>query len=181
MKHSPYDNWLFEREDLSPENEQALRQHLDGCAACRALAEAWQTVEHRLLEAEPAAPEPGFASRWQMRLAKTRSKRKQQRTWVLLAAIAGVTFMLAAFFGLRLWTAFSAPTEVALSWLEQLQVFSASFQALWGFVSIVVRALQNVHVLWWVGLLLAGLWISGIWAGLLYRFAFKAIPNGVSK
>jgi hypothetical protein len=181
MKHSPYDSWLFEPEVLSPEDDQALKQHLAECAACAALAEAWRGVESRLLGAEIVEPEPGFASRWQMRFAQIKAKRKQRQNWALLAAVASVTFFLAPFAGLRLWTAVSAPAEIALGWLEQLQVFSAYLGALHGFITIVVRALQDVHTLWWVGLLLAGLWLGGIWTGLLYRVAFKTIPNGVSK
>ncbi len=181
MKHSPYDSWLFESEALGPEDDQALKQHLAQCVECAALAEAWDGVESRLLEAELVEPDPGFASRWQMRFGQINARRKQRQNWALLGAVAGVTFFLAPVFGLRLWTALSTPAEVALGWLEQLQVFSAFLGALHGFITIVVRALQDVHTLWWVGLLLAGLWLGGIWTGLLYRVAFKTVPNGVSK
>jgi anti-sigma factor RsiW len=181
MKHSPYDSWLFESEALSPEDDQALKQHLAQCVECAALAEAWGGVEGRLLDADPVAPEPGFVGRWQMRLEQIKAKRKRRQNWALLASVAGVTFILAPLVGLRLWTAFSAPTEVVLDWFEQLRVFSASLGALKGFITIVVRALGDVHVLWWVGLLVAGLWLGGIWTGLLYRVAFKTIPNGVSR
>jgi hypothetical protein len=181
MKHSPYDSWLFESETLSPEDAHALKQHLAQCVECAALAEAWRAVEGRLLDADPVAPEPGFVGRWQMRLEQIEAKRKRRQNWALLAAVAGVTFFLAPLVGLRLWTTLSAPAEVALGWLEQLQVFSSYLGALHGFITIVLRALGNVHVLWWVGLLVAGLWIGGIWTGLLYRVAFKTIPNGVSR
>lgn len=181
MNHSPYDSWLFESQDLSPDDGRALKQHLAECADCTALAEAWRAVEYRLLEVEPVAPEPGFMNRWQTRLAQIKARRQRRRTWILSVTIAGVASILAPIAGLQIWTAFSAPTEIALGWLEQLRLFTESLGALRGFITIVMRALQDVHILWWVGLVIAGLWIGGIWTRLLYRVAFKTIPNGVSR
>ncbi len=181
MKHQPFESWLFDAGSLTPDEGAALRQHLAACGECRALAEAWQAIEAGMLAGETAAPEPGFVSRWQLRLAQVRAKRKRRQTWAVLAATASGALVLAPILGLRLWSLISAPTEAALDWLGRLQAISVSLEALWGFLTIIGRSLQNVPALWWVGLLLAGLWVSGLWAGLLYRFAFKTIPNGVSR
>jgi hypothetical protein len=181
MKHPPFDSWLFDQDSLSADEGAALRQHLAECGECRALAEALGAVEGRMLAAEPIAPEPGFVGRWQLRLAQARAKRKRRQTWLILAATVGGALILAPFAGLLLWSALSSPTEVALDWLERLQALSVGVEALRGFLTVVVRALQDVNALWWVALLLGATWLSGLWAGLLYRFAFKTIPNGVSK
>lgn len=176
MKHPPFDP-----ASLNGDEGTALEQHLAECAECRALAEAWRTVESRLLASRPAGPGPGFVSRWQLRLAQVQAKRRQRRTWAVLAATAGGASILAPYFGLHLWAVLSAPTAVALQWLERLQELSAGLETLRSFITFVIYALPDVPVLWWVGLLLAALWISGLWFGLLYRLAFKIIPKGVSR
>jgi len=181
MKHPLYDTWLFNPENLTAEQGEALKQHLSDCADCRSLFEAWRAVEGRMLAAEPAAPEPGFTSRWQLRLVQALARRRRRQIVAVLAPTASIALALSVFFGLRLWAGLSAPTEVALAWLERMQALIASLGALRGFLTIAVRVLQDVHALWWVALALAGLWFSGLWAGLLYRTAFKTIPNGVSK
>ena len=109
------------------------------------------------------------------------SRRKRRQTWAVLAGTIGGSLVLAPILGLRLWAGLAAPTEVALAWLEQMQILSVSLDALRGFATIVLRLLQEVSVFWWVALILGALWISGMWVGLLYRIAFKTIPNGVLK
>jgi anti-sigma factor RsiW len=181
MKHPPFDTWLFDPQDLDAGQAKALDQHLNECDPCRALAEAWRAAEAGLQASETLAPEPGFAQRWQQRLALARSKRKRRQTWAVLAGTIGSALVLSPIFGLRLWAWLAAPGEAALAWLDRLQILSVSLEALRGFIAIVLQSLQGVSVLWWVALLLGALWISGLWAGLLYRIAFKTIPNGVSR
>jgi anti-sigma factor RsiW len=181
MKHPPFDSWLFDQESLTADEGEAFQQHLAECEECRALAEAWQAVDARMLVAGSMAPEPGFVGRWQLRLAQARAKRKRRQTSLVLAATATGALLLAPFFGLLLWSVLSSPTDLAWGGLEQLQALSVGVEALRGFLTVVVRALQDVNALWWVALLLGATWISGLWAGLLYRIAFKTIPNGVSK
>ena len=181
MKHPLYDTWLFDPENLTTEQGEALKQHLSDCADCRSLFDAWHTVEGRMLAAEPVAPKPGFTIRWQLRLPQALARRRRRQIVAVLAPTASIALALSVVLGMWLWAGLSAPTDVALAWLARLQVISASLEALRGFLPIAVRALQNVHALWWVAMALAGLWFSGLWAGLLYRVAFKTIPNGVSK
>ena len=181
MKHPPFDSWLFDSESLAPDEGAALEQHLAGCAECRALSEAWRGVESRMLASKPVDPGPGFVSRWQLRLAQAQAKRRTRRTWAVLAATVSGATILAPIFGLRLWALINAPTEAALQWLERLRSLSAQLETLRSFFTFILRTLQDVPALWLVGLLLAALWVSGLWAGLLYRLAFKTIPNGVSR
>jgi anti-sigma factor RsiW len=181
MTHRPFDDWLFEPQELSPEEDQALQDHLAVCPDCRALAGAWQSIAGGLMAAEPADPQPGFVTRWQARLAQAKARRKQRRSWVVLGAIVFGAVLLAPFFGLRLWALLDSPTTAALEWLAYLQSLSDGMQGLLGFLAIVVRALRDVHLLWWVALGVLALSLSGLWTGLLYRFAFKSVPNGVSQ
>ncbi|HEY71041.1 MAG TPA: DUF3379 domain-containing protein [Anaerolineae bacterium] len=181
MKHSPFDIWLFDPQDLHAEQDEALKQHLAECDSCRALAEAWQAAEAGMLASEAMAPEPGFAHRWQQRLALARSKRRRRQTWAVLAGTIGGALVLTPIISLRLWALLAAPGEAALAWLDRLQILTLNLEALRGFVAIVLQSLQGLSVLWWVALGLGALWISGLWAGLLYRIAFKIIPNGVSR
>lgn len=78
MKHPLYDTWLFNAENLTAEQAEALKLHLSDCADCRSLFDAWRAVEGRMLAAELVAPEPGFTSRWQLRLEQALARRNRR-------------------------------------------------------------------------------------------------------
>ena len=51
MKHHVFEDWLFNQDPLSPQEQEALREHLSECESCRTLSAAWHNVEVKLKEA----------------------------------------------------------------------------------------------------------------------------------
>lgn len=133
MSHSPYDDWLFSDDSRSAQEAEQLRQHLAGCAQCRALQAAWAEVRRDLVSSSVVAPQPGFAGRWEMRLA-LESRRRARRQSTVLLAILGVC-LAGAVVGCA-WACGTAP----------LRLPDAG-----DLVSGAVRSLANLTVLFYVG------------------------------
>jgi predicted anti-sigma-YlaC factor YlaD len=88
MNHRIYEDWLFASQDepqaLTPEQHNALHEHVQDCESCRSLAIAWEQVEAELRDEPMLAPEPGFSMRWQVRFQADRLQHHQRQTTALL-------------------------------------------------------------------------------------------------
>jgi hypothetical protein len=133
MSHSPYSDWLFSDDPRSVQELEQLRQHLAGCVQCRALEAAWAEVRRDLDASPAAAPQPGFAGRWEARLA-LKTRRRARRQSIALLAVLGV------FLGGAIWGA---------AWLDVASPFR--LPDLGALVSGVVRGMANISVLFYVG------------------------------
>jgi anti-sigma factor RsiW len=97
MNHQPFENWLLSHEQLDPQQETELDQHVKSCAGCANLAQAWQNVEAELKRAPQAAPAPGFSHRWQAVLAQKRSKRQRRMIgWIIALNLAAALAIFTA-------------------------------------------------------------------------------------
>ncbi len=95
MNHLKYEEWLLSDEPLTAEQKLELQGHLATCGSCSRLAAAWRQVEARLKAAPMLGPEPGFAARWQTRLAETRLKKhRRQNLLILLFSVGGAVALL---------------------------------------------------------------------------------------
>ncbi len=95
MNHLRYEEWLLSDEPLTPLEKQALQEHLATCESCSRLAAAWDQVEVWLKTAPTLGPEPGFAARWQTRLAEARQKKhRRQNLLILLFSVGGAAALL---------------------------------------------------------------------------------------
>lgn len=133
MSHSPFDNWLFSDDPRSAQEVEQLRQHLAGCGRCRALQGAWAEVRRDLDGVPEATPQPGFAGRWEARLA-LESRQRARRQSIALLAVLGVC-LAGAILGAA-WLGVSSPLR--LPDVGRL-------------VSSAVRGMANVSVLFYVG------------------------------
>lgn len=91
MKHEPFENWIFEENRLSADQQKQLKAHTEECAHCQQLDAAWQSVQREIRNAPAAAPRPGFSARWQASLAQRREleHRRQVRRWIITLSALG--------------------------------------------------------------------------------------------
>lgn len=96
MNHQPFNSWIYD-EDLSLEQEGALRQHVDSCSACQMEQIAWETVQQAMLSSKMVAPSVGFTQRWQDQLAARQIKEQKQqiRRFFLFTLLLSATIILA--------------------------------------------------------------------------------------
>ncbi|HTX80074.1 MAG TPA: hypothetical protein VMC62_10415 [Longilinea sp.] len=98
MNHQPFENWMFEMDQLDQTQAAALKAHLAECAECRRLMESWQAVEYQLKTAHHVSPAPGFTARWQANLPIRQQNEQLQQArqwlWGLGSAALAMAFAL---------------------------------------------------------------------------------------
>ncbi len=97
MNHQPYEGWLLDGERLLPEEEQALRSHLESCTSCQDLGVTWKGIDLRLKNAQAITPSAGFTDRWKEKLVieQERRRRRQSLSVLTLSLVAAGILALA--------------------------------------------------------------------------------------
>ncbi len=112
MDHRHFEEYLLNDAPIPREGKVAFQAHLKVCAKCAALHEANRALHNVVM----AAPAPGFASRFQAKLA---ARRKAQRRRHILGGL----ILLVGALGLGFWlvlpilpTMLFSPSTLLVSW-----------------------------------------------------------------
>ncbi len=101
MRHQPFETWIIDETNLTPEQQGSLREHLLTCEECRQFQRSWSTVRSQIASAPVMAPAPGFTRRWNTGLVeRRRQQQKLQERRLLLFLVGGAAaslLMLLAF------------------------------------------------------------------------------------
>jgi hypothetical protein len=165
MNHQPFETWLLDDKILTPTEKRDLDSHLRECKACGALAETGMALRAGRVR----VPAPGFALRFQHRLAAQKLAERRRRSWGLfILALSGV--------GLAGGLAFpfvdslsSNPVEWLVSAASYILYIFSSLRAFGEIAGIVTRMLPDFlpPYAWMVILSAASglglLWIVSIW------------------
>ncbi len=175
MNHQPFEEWLLNDKPLTPAEKRELDAHLRTCIHCTALS----ATGLALRSARAASPAPGFAMRFQQRLAAQKLAERRRRLW-------GVFVLLFVGLGLFGWLAApymiafaSAPVEWITSGIGYALFIFTSLEALREAVVVLLRIAPGFlpPYMWMVVIsALAGiglLWIVSIWR-------FTRLPQGAS-
>ena len=149
MNHQPFEDWLFEQEDLNEQQLAELSRHLQACETCRTLENALSKMETTLREQPALAPEAGFSGRWQKRLEVERQRAHRRQTISMLALCAGGAVGLLALLTALVWPWLRSPEALAWVGLYRMlvvysyiqgvgQTFGDMFLSLAGATSLVV-------------------------------------------
>lgn len=79
MNHQPYETWLLDEPNLSPQDDAALQAHLQTCAQCRLVKTGWESARSRLNNHRMVSPEAGFSQRFTGSLAARRIRQAHQQ------------------------------------------------------------------------------------------------------
>ena len=90
MKHQPFEDWLLNDQPLTPIEKRDLDAHIRTCEFCAALVETGLELHSIRM----VSPMPGFAGRFQKRLATRRMAARGRRQWGLIVFLLGGTGLL---------------------------------------------------------------------------------------
>jgi predicted anti-sigma-YlaC factor YlaD len=79
MSHQPFEPWLLNEANPSPEQEAALQAHLATCQECRQIRDGWLAARQTLQSSRMARPAPGFSERFNASLAERRALQAHRR------------------------------------------------------------------------------------------------------
>lgn len=135
MDHQHFENYLLNDTLIPREEESAFQAHLKACVRCAALAEVNRSLKHVVM----AAPAPGFASRFQARLA---AQRKAQRKRYFFGGL----ILLFSALGLGIWmalpiirTVLFSPTALLTSWATTLVSLFSLIQSVFQVGDVILR------------------------------------------
>jgi len=100
MKHKQYERWILDEIVLDNQQQKELESHLLTCKSCQALQAGWNATRLLISNATAHTPQPGFANRWQMTIArkcqieKVRRYRISMFMLVVAAFLGAITYAL---------------------------------------------------------------------------------------
>jgi predicted anti-sigma-YlaC factor YlaD len=173
MEHHVFEDWLFTEDPLSPQEQEALREHLSECESCRTLSTAWHNVEAGLRVAEIIAPAAGFTSRWQARLeADSQRMQRKQSLAILGLSMAGAALLLGSLL-IVLWPVLQSPQVLFWTWVYRMMGLYTTLGTIQEFTSVLLQTMFGViPLIWWV--IIAGI-LSEL--GVLWVVSLRWLTN----
>jgi hypothetical protein len=184
MNHQPFEDWLFGDRDrsenpLNPQEKAALQEHLENCAACRSLAEAWQTAESHLRSAETVAPQPGFTLRWHKRFEADRQRLQRRQSLAMLGFSIAAMVTLIGSLAILSWPVLQSPSLLLWTWFYRFLAVVSIFGTAQDFLlSILHTASGTISPVLWV--LIAG-FLSEIAVLWVVIFRLLTLPRSTTK
>jgi hypothetical protein len=168
MNHQLYKDWLLTAENLTPEQQASLQDHLHTCADCRQVSNAWESVESLFTQTPQAEPVPGFTTRWQVRVLERRQSQQKRQAWVAMGFLAILALGMASVLGAAAVNLLSSPGELTLaiiSRLSQIYTLISALDALLPISSVRISPLLSITLaIFTTGMisLLSVLWLAMI-------------------
>lgn len=176
MGHQPFDTWIYERDELSLDQESQLTAHLAGCERCQSKAAALAQVD-LMFETEPMmAPAAGFTQRWKRRL-----ERRQRRQGRLQAGgITGLIFsgltITAWLAGSTLWRWANGAADQIATWIDNLIRFVTQLRLAGRLYTILAESfLSQVPAVVWISLVMLAAIALALWIVSARKIVFQ--PN----
>jgi len=174
MNHRPFEDWLLEDQQLTPQQERDLQAHVRTCTSCTAVAET-NLALHAARLARPAA---GFTDRFRVRL----EQRRREQRW---RQVIGTLLLVLGGLGLVYWLASPILIEVfrsPASWLTAgvgyFLFILTSLQVLGEVTSILLRVVPGfIPPAGWFVLTMITAGLGFLWTITIKRAA--RAPQGV--
>lgn len=173
MNHQPFRDWLLSEEDLSAEQTQSLREHLDTCEDCALIKSSGKEVAVLFQSISEIGPTPGFTQRWQLHLAEYQSTQQRRRGWFSIGATAFMAALLLVLLANQLWSLIRNPGPYIAAWLNQVVGLISDYYILQTFFKTNVW-LNPINIL--VGsFLLVGMisFMSVLWITVYQKFSLS--------
>ena len=171
--HQPFEDWMIDRETITPEQELDLQDHLQQCEDCWTLSEALRDVD-TLLKAEPIiSPTPGFSARWQAHYAEARTVHQKRQTYIFVGFVIGGALVLLFLLGFYLLPVLKSPYPLLLAFAYQAASTIAYLSALSSAVAALVETtIKVVPPTLWMGVFVGLTAICALWVVALQKLLY---------
>jgi hypothetical protein len=174
MNHQPFETWLLDDKVLTLTEKRELDSHLRECRTCTALAE----TGFALRSARVVSPVPGFALRFQHKLAAQKLAEQRRHLWGLIVLIVSGVGLLGWLLAPALISFAASPVEWLISAAGLFLFIFTSLQAFGEIITVLARVLPGFMPPYMWMVLLSGMAGMGLlWAVSIWRFARR--PQGV--
>jgi hypothetical protein len=174
MKHQPFEDWLLNDMHLTQEQKRELDMHVRSCTYCGALVETGIALK----SVRKASPQPGFAARFEMRLAARKLAERRRRLWGTVLFSAGGLALLMWLVSPYLATFLAAPATWISALVEWVVFIITTMQALAQAGSVLLQVAPGfLSPFIWMILVSTFAGISLLWSISIWRFV--RVPRGV--
>jgi predicted anti-sigma-YlaC factor YlaD len=172
MNHQPFESWIYTPEELSPQQAQALQEHLQACDQCYGQAAAWQQVQPLIASARMVSPAEGFVGRWQKRLQYERERREKRQSVLVFAAGLSLAFLFLILLAGMVVLTYNSPVDWLLVLVSRLAALVLLLEA---FMSSFIILREMLPPGWWIGAGLAASVLCLLWIFSLQKLATRRI------
>lgn len=120
MDHQPFKDWIFARDDLSPDQSYSLQEHLQACETCRHLDSALSAVELTFHKVPYAVPAPGFTTRTLSYVAQHQAQQQKRKGWISIGLTVLIVVSLVILLGFQVWSLAQSPGPYLAQWMHRL-------------------------------------------------------------
>lgn len=174
MNHRPFEDWLLEDQQLTPQQARDLQAHVRTCTSCAAIAETNLALHATRL----VAPAAGFSERFQVRLERRRREQRWRQvigTVLLVLGGLGLSYWLA---GPIIMQALRSPAELLTVGVGYFLFILTSLQVLGEVSAILLRVLPSfISPAGWFVLTMIVAGLGFLWTITIQRAA--RAPQGV--
>lgn len=174
MNHQPFETWLLDDKVLTPTEKRELDSHMRACKTCSALAE----TGFALRSGRVVSPAPGFAMRFQYKLAVQKATEQRRRLWGLIVLVVSGVGLAGWLLAPVITSIVNSPVEWLISSAGIFLFVFTSLQAFGEIVAVMLRMLPDFlpPYMWMV--IFSGLTGMGLlWAVSIWHLARR--PQGV--
>jgi len=177
MNHQPYENWILDETQITPQEQDSLKQHVKECPECFQLYHSWNKV-HAQIKSTPVKSAPaGFVKRWKTDFASRQKEQERRQARTLLISLASGAGAIMIALAVILLPEFSL-ISITVGFLTTIVKLFSGIESLWSIVSNLVASAPTITLII-SGLLIAG-WISlaaFAWGISLWRISTKGVNN----
>ena len=176
MNHSPFENWLLNDMSVTSEQQRELELHLRNCSYCSALAETGKMLKTTKM----VGPTSGFTVRFQARLLERKIADRRRRAWgLVLFTLGGLTFLtwILSPFVVSFFASPATWISAVVGWLVFLGTTLFALVDAGGVILSVIPSFVPPFA--WMVLLSMIAGLSLLWSVSIWRFAQRAMPQGV--
>ncbi|MEO8357332.1 MAG: hypothetical protein ABI621_15605 [Chloroflexota bacterium] len=174
MNHQPFEDWLLNDMTMTQEQKRELDMHVRTCAYCGALVDTGIALR----SVKKSSPQPGFAVRFETRLAARKLAERRRRLLGSIVFTAGGLALLMWLVSPYLATFLAAPATWISALVEWVVFIITTIQALAQAGSVLLQvAPAFLSPFIWMILVSAFAGISLLWSISIWRFV--RVPRGV--
>jgi hypothetical protein len=174
MEHQPFENWIIDELELTPEQNEALAAHTKVCSHCRILQTSLEQVRVQIETSPAAIPSPGFSQRFQKNLEERRLRQQLQirRLFLFLVLGAGLSF----FAWLAVIVSTTSPADLLVAGVQTITQLFVNFDVFQQTFLTVIKSVPIVVPLaLWIAITCSFVFLSLVWAISVWRISFQGV------
>ena len=173
MNHQPFETWILDEHELSPDDRKMLSAHLEICSKCTKLEKGWRAARHEVKSMPVVNAPADFGNRWQSALVEKKRKHAQQQTRILLISLLSSAFAIVVTLGVFLLP-HTSWINIAVSLVTGFAQLFDTISQLWIMLTSILKSAPTSFLIS-LGLLLsfAISLVTVFWAVSLYRITTK--------